>query len=81
MTAFWAVLTRDLKLGLRHAADLAMVVIFFVLAAVLFPFGVGPEANDTYPSEARDSARRTCRSSISGVKGLGSNAIDAVPTP
>jgi heme exporter protein B len=45
VSAFWAVLARDLKLGLRHGADLAMVVIFFVLAAVLFPFGVGPEAN------------------------------------
>jgi heme exporter protein B len=42
---FGAVLARDLRLGLRHGADLAMVVSFFVLAAVLFPFGVGPEPN------------------------------------
>jgi heme exporter protein B len=45
---FWiaagAVLGRDLRLGLRHGSDLAMVVTFFVLATVLFPFGVGPEA-------------------------------------
>ena len=44
MSAFFGVLTRDLRLGLRHLSDLAMVVTFFVLAAVLFPFGVGPEA-------------------------------------
>ena len=44
VVSFWAVLARDLRLGLRHASDLAMVVTFFVLAAVLFPFGVGPEA-------------------------------------
>jgi heme exporter protein B len=44
-SAFWAVLARDLRLGLRHGSDLAMVVSFFVLAAVLFPFGVGPEIN------------------------------------
>ncbi len=43
--AFRAVLARDLRLGLRHGSDIAMVVSFFVLAAVLFPFGVGPEAN------------------------------------
>ncbi|MBV8167334.1 MAG: heme exporter protein CcmB, partial [Alphaproteobacteria bacterium] len=45
MSAFWAVLGRDLRLGLRHGSDAAMVLAFFVLAAVLFPFGVGPEAN------------------------------------
>ncbi len=45
MSAFLAVLLRDLRLALRHGSDLAMVVAFFVLAAVLFPFGVGPEAN------------------------------------
>jgi heme exporter protein B len=45
MSAFLAVLQRDLRLGLRHGSDVAMVVAFFVLAAVLFPFGVGPEIN------------------------------------
>ena len=44
-SVFWAVLVRDLRLGLRHGSDAAMVLAFFVLAAVLFPFGVGPEAN------------------------------------
>jgi heme exporter protein B len=45
VSAFLAVLQRDLRLGLRHGSDVAMVVAFFVLAAVLFPFGVGPEIN------------------------------------
>ena len=36
---------RDLRLAFRHGVDSVMVVVFFVLAVVLFPFGVGPEAN------------------------------------
>ena len=36
---------RDLRLALRKRADAGMVVLFFVLTAALFPFGVGPEAN------------------------------------
>ena len=42
MTAFLAVLMRDLRLALRQSADLALVLGFFVIAASLFPFGVGP---------------------------------------
>jgi len=34
---------RDLRLALRHGMDSLMAVMFFVLAVVLFPFGVGPE--------------------------------------
>jgi heme exporter protein B len=34
---------RDLRLAFRQGGDAAMVVAFFVLAVVLFPFGVGPE--------------------------------------
>lgn len=34
---------RDLRLALRHGMDSMMAVVFFVLAVVLFPFGVGPE--------------------------------------
>ena len=45
MTAFRAILGRDLRLALRQGGDAAMVVLFFVLAAALFPFGVGPEPN------------------------------------
>ena len=43
MTAFWALAARDLRLALRQGSDAALVVAFFVLAVVLFPFGVGPE--------------------------------------
>ena len=43
MTAFRALVMRDLRLALRQGSDAALVVAFFVLAVVLFPFGVGPE--------------------------------------
>ena len=43
MTAFRALVARDLRLALRQGSDAALVVAFFVLAVVLFPFGVGPE--------------------------------------
>ncbi len=36
---------RDLRLALRQSADSLTVVAFFAIATVLFPFGVGPEAN------------------------------------
>ncbi|MEQ8830816.1 MAG: heme exporter protein CcmB [Alphaproteobacteria bacterium] len=42
MTGFRAVLLRDLRLAIRQSADLALVLGFFVIAASLFPFGVGP---------------------------------------
>ncbi|BBK33926.1 heme exporter protein B [Stella humosa] len=45
MRAFTAILARDLRLALRQGGDAAAVVLFFVLAASLFPFGVGPEPN------------------------------------
>jgi heme exporter protein B len=45
MSAFAALVRRDLRLALRQGADAAMVVAFFVLTVVLFPFGVGPESN------------------------------------
>lgn len=38
-----AVVGRDLRLALRSGFDSLMAVVFFVLACVLFPFGVGPE--------------------------------------
>lgn len=40
-----SIIARDLKLALRQRSDAAMIVLFFVLTAALFPFGVGPEAN------------------------------------
>lgn len=43
MMAFLAIIRRDLRLALRQGSDSLMVVMFFVLTVVLFPFGVGPE--------------------------------------
>jgi heme exporter protein B len=37
------ILTRELQLSLRHGADTLAVLLFFVLAAGLFPLAVGPE--------------------------------------
>jgi heme exporter protein B len=37
------IVKRDLRLALRQGGDAAMVVAFFALAVILFPFGVGPE--------------------------------------
>ena len=42
MRAFAALLGRELRLALRHPADTLAAVLFFVLVAALFPFGVGP---------------------------------------
>ncbi|MDP6786837.1 MAG: heme exporter protein CcmB [Rhodospirillales bacterium] len=39
------IMRRDLRLALRQGVDSLMAVVFFVLAVVLFPLGVGPEAN------------------------------------
>ena len=43
MSAFAALLTRDLRLAFRQGGDVANVVAFFALAVILFPFGVGPD--------------------------------------
>jgi heme exporter protein B len=45
MSRFWEVVRRDLRLALRQGSDSVMVVTFFVLTVVLFPFGIGPEVN------------------------------------
>lgn len=45
MSAFALIAGRDLRLALRQPGDSAMVLVFFVLATVLFPFGIGPEPN------------------------------------
>lgn len=42
MKPFLALLGRDLRLALRQGADVLLVLAFFVLAVLLFPFGVGP---------------------------------------
>lgn len=45
MNAFWCIVRRDLRLALRRGGDSVNVMVFFVLAITLFPFGVGPESN------------------------------------
>ena len=45
MSVFSTLLARDLRLAIRQSADSLTVVAFFAIATVLFPFGVGPEAN------------------------------------
>jgi heme exporter protein B len=45
MTGFLALVARDLRLALRQGSDAAMVLVFYLLAVLLFPFGVGPEPN------------------------------------
>ncbi len=45
MIRFYAILRRDIRLALRQGIDSVMVVAFFVLAVILFPFGVGPDPN------------------------------------
>lgn len=42
MRAWLALLARELRLALRHPADTLAAVMFFVLVAALFPFGIGP---------------------------------------
>mgnify|MGYP000164866043 FL=1 len=45
MGAFFTLVRRDLNLAFRQGFDSLMVVAFFIIAVVLFPFGIGPEAN------------------------------------
>jgi len=40
-----ALVRRDLRLALRQGMDSLMAVVFFIIACVLFAFGVGPEPN------------------------------------
>ena len=42
VTRFGAIVARDLRLVWRRPGDAAVVLAFFVLAASLFPLGVGP---------------------------------------
>lgn len=45
MKGLAVIVGRDLRLALRQSADAWLAVLFFVLTAALFPFGVGPEPN------------------------------------
>lgn len=43
MAALFGLFRRDLRLSLRQGGEIGLVLGFFVLAVLLFPFGVGPE--------------------------------------
>lgn len=43
MNGVLAIMSRELRLAVRQSSDSMMVIAFFVIAVVLFPFGVGPE--------------------------------------
>ena len=43
MTAFLAIIGRDLRLGLRQGGDLLTLILFFVIVGTLMPFAVGPD--------------------------------------
>jgi heme exporter protein B len=43
MSAFFAVLARELRLSLRHGADTLAALLFFLISAALFPLAIGPE--------------------------------------
>ena len=43
MSAIFSLIRRDLALAWRRASEIVAVLIFFVLAIVLFPLGVGPD--------------------------------------
>ena len=45
MSGFLHIARRDVRLAFRQGIGGLMAVMFFVLAVVLFPFGVGPEVN------------------------------------
>jgi len=43
MRTFLGLIRQDLRLGIRQGGDIGLVLGFFVLAVILFPFGIGPE--------------------------------------
>ena len=45
MNGFTVILGRELHLAWRQWGDVLLALAFFVVTVVLFPFGVGPEAN------------------------------------
>jgi len=44
LSGFIATLNRDLSIARREGGEAFLAVLFFVLGALLFPLGVGPEA-------------------------------------
>ncbi len=55
MSAFTALLSRDLALVLRRPGDVTVVLAFFVVAVTLFPLGIGPEDELAYVLEVTDN--------------------------
>ena len=45
MNVFFAIVRLDVTLALRRMSDTMSVLLFFILAIVLFPLGIGPELN------------------------------------
>ncbi|MFM6990564.1 MAG: heme exporter protein CcmB [Rhodoferax sp.] len=43
MSAFWAVVQRDVRLAMRRKSEVLTALFFFVVVATLFPLGIGPE--------------------------------------
>lgn len=43
LASLLAILAREIRLSLRHGADTLAAVLFFLLAASLFPLAIGPE--------------------------------------
>jgi len=43
MSAFWAIVKRDITLAMRRKAEVITAVFFFVVVAALFPLGIGPD--------------------------------------
>lgn len=43
MKALFAIVARDLRLGLRQGGDMLTLVLFFVIVATVLPFAIGPD--------------------------------------
>lgn len=43
MSALLAILARDLRIAVRQIGDAGTVLVFFMIAVALFPFGLGPD--------------------------------------
>jgi heme exporter protein B len=44
MTAFFAIIARDLRLGVRVGGEALTLVLFFVMVGVIVPFAIGPDS-------------------------------------
>ena len=57
--AFMILIRRDLMLAVRHRAEMANPLLFFILVTSLFPLGIGANPNLCllYTSDAADELR------------------------